>query len=70
MLKVDQDGHIEEIKAVAIIAFEERGDAQVYLRMFDNQDIPEEWWRLVIKSMYDGLDKAMADRRETYKAKP
>jgi hypothetical protein len=61
-LMINKDGELEKIKAVAVIAFEERSPTEVRLRMFDNPDIPESWWRLVIKQMYDGLDKAMEER--------
>lgn len=60
------DGEVETVKAVAIVAFEEQDAQHVALRMFDNPDIPESWWRMVIKQMYDGLDKAMEDRRQRY----
>ena len=62
------DGEVETVKAVAIIAFEERDAKNVALRMFDNPEIPEAWWRMVIKQMYDGLDQAMEDRRKRFQA--
>lgn len=60
---VDSEGQPEDIEAVALIVFQETNPAQVTLRMFDNPEIPEEWWRMVIKEMYDGLDKAMESRQ-------
>ena len=65
LIIIDDEGR-HEIKAVAILAFEERGN-QVVTRVFDNHEIPESWWRMVIGKMASGLDKAMADRRERYK---
>jgi hypothetical protein len=66
-LTINHDEKLEKIKAVAIIAFEERSPSQVFLRMFDNPDIPETWWRMVITKMYDGLDEAMEERRKGLK---
>ena len=42
VLIVDQDGHKEEIKAVAIIAFEEQSAANIVLRIFDSSETPFE----------------------------
>ncbi len=56
------DGTQEDIAAVAIIAFE-RNDKGIRLRILDNPEISEDWWRAVIKGMYDGLDSAMAARK-------
>ncbi len=45
-LIIDSEGKREKIKAVAIIAFVERSPEDVVLRMFDNAEIPEAWWRM------------------------
>jgi len=63
-LFIDKNGEKELVKAIALIAFvEDHENHTITLRMFDQPEISEKWWRSGITSMYEGLDMAMADRQ-------